>query len=246
MKGGLEVKVKDLAELVGISVRTLHHYDEIGLLKPDTISEAGYRYYSERNLDTLQQILFYKELGFSLKQIKEVLEEPGFNQQKALVWQRKMLLEKRDKLNQMILTIDKTIQYKKGDIHMTSEEKFKGFDFSHNPYEKEARERYGDKKVDETAKGMTQERQEEMNNLYRELAAIRHTDPASKEAQEAIKKWFILLNKIGSYSLDAFKGLGQMYILDDRFTKNIDQFGEGLAQFMSEAMGSYADDHQKI
>ncbi|ADC50545.1 putative transcriptional activator tipA [Alkalihalophilus pseudofirmus OF4] len=240
------MKVKDLAELVGISVRTLHHYDEIGLLKPDTISEAGYRYYSERNLDTLQQILFYKELGFSLKQIKEVLEEPGFNQQKALVWQRKMLLEKRDKLNQMILTIDKTIQYKKGDIHMTSEEKFKGFDFSHNPYEKEARERYGDKKVDETAKGMTQERQEEMNNLYRELAAIRHTDPASKEAQEAIKKWFILLNKIGSYSLDAFKGLGQMYILDDRFTKNIDQFGEGLAQFMSEAMGSYADDHQKI
>lgn len=244
MKGGLEVKVKELAELVGISVRTLHHYDEIGLLKPDTISEAGYRYYSESNLDTLQQILFYKELGFSLKQIKEVLEDPGFNQQKALVWQRKMLLEKRDKLNQMILTIDKTIQYKKGDIDMTSEEKFKGFDFSHNPYEKEARERYGDKKVDETAKGMTQERQEEMNNLYRELAAIRHTDPASKEAQEAIKKWFILLNKIGCYSLDAFKGLGQMYILDDRFTKNIDQFGEGLAQFMCEAMGSYADDHQ--
>ncbi|ERN55148.1 MerR family transcriptional regulator [Alkalihalophilus marmarensis DSM 21297] len=238
------MKVKKIAELVGISVRTLHHYDEIGLLKPDTISEAGYRYYSESNLDTLQQILFYKELGFSLKQIKEVLEDPRFNQEKALVWQRKMLLEKRDKLNQMIVTIDKTIQYKKGDIHMTSEEKFKGFDFSHNPYEKEARERYGDKKVDETAKGMTQERQEEMNNLYRELAAIRQTDPASKEAQEAIKKWFILLNKIGSYSLDAFKGLGQMYILDDRFTKNIDQFGEGLAQFMSEAMGSYADDRQ--
>jgi DNA-binding transcriptional MerR regulator len=244
LKGGLDVKVKKIAELVGISVRTLHHYDEIGLLKPDTISEAGYRYYSESNLDTLQQILFYKELGFSLKQIKEVLEDPRFNQEKALVWQRKMLLEKRDKLNQMIVTIDKTIQYKKGDIHMTSEEKFKGFDFSHNPYEKEARERYGDKKVDETAKGMTQERQEEMNNLYRELAAIRQTDPASKEAQEAIKKWFILLNKIGSYSLDAFKGLGQMYILDDRFTKNIDQFGEGLAQFMSEAMGSYADDRQ--
>ncbi|MCM3489214.1 MerR family transcriptional regulator [Alkalihalophilus marmarensis] len=240
----MDVKVKKIAELVGISVRTLHHYDEIGLLKPDTISEAGYRYYSESNLDTLQQILFYKELGFSLKQIKEVLEDPRFNQEKALVWQRKMLLEKRDKLNQMIVTIDKTIQYKKGDIHMTSEEKFKGFDFSHNPYEKEARERYGDKKVDETAKGMTQERQEEMNNLYRELAAIRQTDPASKEAQEAIKKWFILLNKIGSYSLDAFKGLGQMYILDDRFTKNIDQFGEGLAQFMSEAMGSYADDRQ--
>ncbi|MEC2073305.1 MerR family transcriptional regulator [Alkalihalophilus marmarensis] len=238
------MKVKELAELVGISVRTLHHYDEIGLLKPDTISEAGYRYYSESNLDTLQQILFYKELGFSLKQIKEVLEDPGFNQEKALVWQRKMLLEKRDKLNQMIVTIDKTIQYKKGDIHMTSEEKFKGFDFSHNPYEKEARERYGDKKVDETAKGMTQERQEEMNNLYRELALIRHMDPASKEAQEAIKKWFILLNKIGSYSLDAFKGLGQMYILDDRFTKNIDQFVKGLAHFMSEAMGRYADNHQ--
>ncbi|MDV2883694.1 MerR family transcriptional regulator [Alkalihalophilus pseudofirmus] len=240
----MEVKVKELAVLVGISVRTLHHYDEIGLLKPDTITDAGYRYYSENNLDTLQQILFYKELGFSLKHIKDVMKDPDFNQEEVLVWQRKMLLEKRDKLDQMIVTIDKTLQYKKGDIHMTNEEKFKGFDFSHNPYEQEAREHYGDKKVDETAKGMTQSLEDETNNLYRELAVIRYTDPASKEAQEAIKKWFILLNKIGSYSLEAFRGLGQMYILDERFTKNIDQFGDGLAQFMCEAMGRYADDHQ--
>ncbi len=96
------MKVKEVADLIGISVRTLHYYDEIGLLSPDKTTEAGYRIYSEKNLETLQQILFFKELGFSLKKIKEILDSPTFERQEALKLQHKMLLEKRSRLDKMI------------------------------------------------------------------------------------------------------------------------------------------------
>lgn len=241
------MKVKEVADLVGISVRTLHHYDEIGLLTPEDTTESGYRVYSDENLETLQQILFFKELGFPLKKIKEIIHSPQFDRQEALEMHHKMLLEKRSKLDKMIGTIEKTIQYSKGEIHMSNKEKFEGFDFSHNPYEQEAREKWGDQVVDEAnekAKNMTKFDQEKFNEIYRNLAIIRHLSPDSKEAQAGIKEWYVYLNKLGSYSLDAFKGLGQMYVDDKRFTKNIDQFGEGLAKFMCDAMAVYADSNK--
>ncbi|MGP1908924.1 MerR family transcriptional regulator [Metabacillus sp. JX24] len=242
------MKVKEVADLTGISVRTLHHYDEIGLLVPDEVTESGYRIYSSENIETLQQILFFKELGFPLKKIHEIISSPTFNRKEALEIHRLMLLEKRKRLDQMIETVEKTIQHTKGEIEMSQKEKFEGFDFSHNPYEEEARKLYGDKAVDQAnqkAAGMTQDMQERFNDLYRRLADVRHTAPDSKEAQEAIGEWYILLNEFGSYSLDAFKGLGQLYIDDERFTKNIDKFGEGLAVFMRDAMAVYADTHKK-
>ena len=142
------MKVKEVSQLTGVSVRTLHHYDDIGLLTPDGSTEAGYRLYSDDNLATLQQILFFRELGFSLKKIKELLDSPSFNRQEAFEMQRNMLVEKRKQLDSMIDTIEKTIQQGKGELVMTNEEKFKGFDFSQNPYEQEARERWGDEAVD--------------------------------------------------------------------------------------------------
>ncbi|MEN1936727.1 MerR family transcriptional regulator [Paenibacillus sp. 102] len=244
----MTMRVKEVADLVGISVRTLHHYDEIGLLTPDETTESGYRLYSNRNLELLQQILFFKELGFPLKKIKEIIMSPSFDREEALTLHRKMLLEKRARLDKVIATIDKTIQYTKGEIEMTNKEKFEGFDFSHNPYEEEARTRWGDEAVDKANKeaaGMTKEKQEEFNNIYRKLATLRHDAPDSKEAQEAIRVWYDYLQNFGQYSLEAFKGLGQMYVDDERFTKNINQFGEGLAQFMCEAMAVYADNRKK-
>src|SRR5699024_1639235 len=241
------MKVKEAAELVGISVRTLHHYDEIGLLEPET-TESGYRSYSEKDLETLQQILFFKKLDFPLKKIKEIINSPSFDREEALQVQRRMLLEERSRLDNMIATIDKTIQHAKGEIPMSDQEKFEGFDFSKNPYEQEARERWGNKAVDESnakinqmSKDEQQEMGEEFDRIYRELAAIRDKAPYSDEAQAAIKVWYDYLNKIGSYSLDAFKGLGQMYVDDERFTKNIDKYGDGLAVFMWDAMAVYAD-----
>lgn len=237
------MKVKEVSNLTGVSIRTLHHYNDIGLLVPDDVTEAGYRLYSDENLATLQQILFFRELGFSLAKIKELLASPTFVRQEAFELQRNMLTDKRKKLDEMIKTIEKTIQHEKGELQMTNEEKFKGFDFSKNPYEQEARKRWGDKAVDEANKKATQfgpEYGEEMNRIYFNLAELRHLAPESNEAQAAIGEWYDLLNKIGDYSLDAFKGLGEMYVADERFTKNIDQFGEGLAVFMRDAMAAYA------
>ncbi|ULL16245.1 MerR family transcriptional regulator [Paenibacillus sp. H1-7] len=247
----MAMKVKEVADLVGISVRTLHHYDEIGLLSPKEITESGYRLYSDDNLEVLQQILFFRELGFPLKQIKEIIHSPSFDRQEALELHRTMLLDKRRQLDQMINTIEKTIQHSKGEIQMSQKEKFAGFDFSHNPYEQEARERWGDKAVDDAnaklgklSKSEQAAMGERMNQIYFKLAALRHSSPQSVEAQAAIKEWFDFLNEMGSYSLDGFKGLGQMYIDDVRFTKNIDNFGEGLALFMRDAMAYYADTHK--
>lgn len=250
----MAMKVKEVARLVGISVRTLHHYDEIGLLSPDEVTDAGYRLYSEQNLDTLQQILFFRELGFPLKKIKEIINRPSFNRQEALEIQRNMLLKKRRQLDQMIATIEKTIQHLKGEVHMSNKEKFTGFDFNHHPYEKEARERWGDDVIDQsqsTIGKMTKVEQEEMTKkmhlIYEELAELRHQSPDSRVAQAAIQKWYDFLNNhFGHhYSLDAFKGLGEMYVADERFTKNIDQYGEGLASFMCKAMAIFAENNQK-
>lgn len=237
------MKVKEVAALSGISVRTLHHYDEIGLLKPDHVTEVGYRQYSDENLAQLQQILFFRELGFTLKSIKEMMENPNINRREALEMQRKLLLKKRKQLDEVIETIDKTIRTEKGEYMMTNREKFNGFDFSRNLYEEEARERWGDDVINTSKKKMAQFGplfQEEMNAIYLKLSMIRHLSPTSDEAQIAIGEWFTLLNKIGTYSVEAFRGLGEMYITDERFTKNIDQFGEGLAQFMRDAMIAYA------
>ncbi|HZG54993.1 MerR family transcriptional regulator [Paenibacillus sp.] len=244
------MKVSEVAALVGISVRTLHHYDEIGLLTPGHVTEAGYRMYDDGDLERLQQILFLRELDLPLKKIRDVLDAPDFDRERALELHRKLLLEKRDRLDKVLATLEKTIRHAKGEISMTNEEKFEGFDFSRNPYEQEARERWGDRAVDASnakVQSLTKEQQqalgERMGAIYERLAALRHGPADGDEAQEAIRAWYEFLN--GSfghhYSLEAFKGLGQMYVDDERFTNNIDKHGEGLATFMRDAMAVFAD-----
>lgn len=244
----MAMKVKEVAELASISVRTLHHYDEIGLLTPDEVTSAGYRLYSDANLETLQQILFFRELDFSLKEIKSIITNPSFDREEALQMHRRILLEKRQRLDQMIATIDRSVLHMRGDIHMTTKEQFEGFNFSKNPYEQEARERWGDEaveKANQKLQGKSAQEQkalsDEMNEIYTRLAELRHNDPASNEAQAGIAEWYAYLNTMGNYSAEAFRGLGQMYVEDERFTRNIDQFGEGLALFMKDAMAVFAD-----
>ncbi len=250
----MEMSVKELANLVGISVRTLHHYDEINLLNPSKISEAGYRLYSEDNLDRLQQILFFKELDFPLKKIKQILDDPSFNKQEALQLHKKMLMDKRNHIDQMIQTINQTTKHFKGEINMTNEEKFIGFDFNKNEYEQEAREKWGGKTVDKANEKLSNmpkqerfEKETEMNNIFRSLASVNNEEksPASEEAQQLIQNWYDFLNDNINYeySLEVFKGLGELYIADERFTKNINQFGDGLAQYMHEAINIYVENH---
>ena len=245
----MAMQVKEVADLAGISIRTLHYYDKIGLLTPDSISETGYRLYSTKNLDTLQQILFFKELGFALGKIKEILENPLFDRKRALVHHREMLLKKRARLNRILETIDKTIQHMNGEIELTNEEKFKGFDFTYNPYEEEARKLWGDEPVDRSntkISGISEDKQkilaDKMEFIYKRLASIRHLQPESEEAQGAIEAWYDFLNdNFGTYSPEMFKALGQMYVDDKRFTKSIDRFGDGLATFMRDAMSVFTD-----
>lgn len=250
----MKMKIKEVADLVGVSVRTLHHYDHIGLLKPAEITEAGYRLYSDENLETLQQILFFKELDFPLKKIKEIMANPSFRREEALEIHRKMLLEKRRHIDKMIQTIDQTTKHMKGEIQMTNEEKFDGFDFSNNPYEEEARMRWGDDTVDKTnahLKKMSKTKQtdmnEQMNEVFRKLADLKEMSPTDEKVQGIIQAWHDLLNNNTGhhYSLEAFKGLGEKYATDERFTKNIDQFGAGLALFMRRAMDAYVQKHHQ-
>ncbi|MGD6828839.1 MerR family transcriptional regulator [Bacillus pumilus] len=242
------MKVKEVAELFDISIRTLHHYDEIGLLPPKEVSEAGYRFYSEENLETLQQILFFRELGFNLKEIKEIINNPSFDKQEAFILQRKMLMEKRNKLDRMIENIDKTLKHMRGEIHLTNKERFEGMNMTFNEYEEEARCRWGNHSIDNMNFKLSRLSKEEQDDLsvrwdwiFHNLASLRNLAPQSKEVQAAIREWYDFLNNhFTQYSLEAFYGLGQLYIQDERFTKNIDQYGEGLASFMSEAMKAFA------
>ncbi len=244
------MKIKAVADLVGISVRTLHYYDEINLLKPSLKTDSGYRVYSDKDIDTLQQIIFFKSMGMPLDQIKSIIKDPNFNPIDALLMHQKGIIKKRDQLDLMLQTVENTIDYLKGEKHMANEDKFKGFDFSHNPYEEEAVERWGQEKVDESKaklNKLSKYEQEafakEFDEVYRHLASIRHQDPISKEAQAGIKRWYLLLNKMGNFPPEAFKAIGQMYVDDKRFMKNIDKYGEGLTVFMRDAMAYFAD-HQ--
>jgi DNA-binding transcriptional MerR regulator len=243
------MNTNEMANLTGISVRTLHHYDKIGLLCPTRNPENDYREYSEKELDQLQQILFFKEIGFPLAKIQALLNCPNFDREKAYLLQKKYLLHERIRINTMLDTLDKTIKSLKGEITMSQKEKFNGFDMSHNPYEEEARRLWGNEAVDKSnahLKKMSASEQSEvskgMDDLFSELALLRQADPASEVAQSAMRKMFRHFNDNfgGQYSLEAFAGVGQLYISDARFTENIDKYGDGLAQFLAEAMEIYA------
>ncbi|AYY70348.1 MerR family transcriptional regulator [Listeria monocytogenes] len=243
------MQIKDLAELTGVSVRTLHHYDKIGLLVPQKDDWNGYRIYSENDVDKLQQILFFKELDFPLKKIKQILDDPFFDKNVALDLQRHLLIEKKQRIETMLATLDQTIRNEKGEITMTNKEKFTGFDFSTNPYEEEAKKRWGDKvveKANEKVNNMSEKEKltlkESFDAEFRHLASVRELAPESEEAQLAMDHFFHYLNDTHGniYSLEAFAGLGEMYVADERFTKNIDQFGDGLSHFLKEAMNIYA------
>jgi DNA-binding transcriptional MerR regulator len=241
--GGIKMKINEVAKLVGVSRRTLHYYDEINLLKPSGKLENGYRIYSTKDIDTLQQIMLYKTMGMSLEEIKEIITSKDFNLLKVLYKHKHAIQKRITQFNEMLRTVDKTIGYLKGEHEMSNQEKFKGFDFNSNPYEDEARALYGDEKVDASnkkVKGLDEKTKQAFGEVFTNLANIRHLDPKSDIAQAEIKKWFDLLNTISTFNKEAFKNLGELYIMDERFTKNIDQYGEGLARFMRDAMAYFA------
>lgn len=242
----LKMKIHEVAKLTGISVRTLHYYDEIGLLHPGEITEAGYRLYDDKDLENLQQILFFRELNFALKDIKQMVTTPAFDKRKALESHRKLLVLRRKRCDDLIALVDKTL---KGDSEMS----FKEFDMSdietaQKQYAEEVKEKWGqtDAYVESKRKtsGYSKEDWAKINaeaeGIYRRFAAVMNQASDAPEAQKLVADWQAYITKYYyNCTKEILAGLGQMYVCDERFQKNIDRCGEGLADFMSRAIAAY-------
>ncbi|MUT65283.1 MerR family transcriptional regulator [Paenibacillus sp. NEAU-GSW1] len=249
------IKVNEAAKIAGVSVRTLHYYDKIGLLKPSQIGENGYRFYGEADFARLQQILFFKELDFSLEDIKAILDNPGFDRRSALESHMELLVEKKRRIERIIASVEQTIQSIRGGTTMSKQEMFEPFDMKkieehQKKYEQEVKEKYGGTKAYEESQRRTsgytkedwQRISEQVGAIYRRIAAAMPKGPADEEAQEAIGQWHKhITDSYYECTTEIFRGLGDMYVADSRFTANIDKYGEGLAAFMRDAMHIYCD-----
>ena len=249
----MEYTVNKLANLAGVSTRTLRYYDELGLLSPARISSNGYRIYGQKEIDRLQQILFYRELGIPLEEIKKILTSKKFDRQVALESHLTDLLAKRKQLNLLITNVEKTIKAAKGEIVMSDQEKFEGFlkklvGDNERQYGEEVRSEYGDESIDHSnamVMKMSKEQYAELEKLTEELnetlkAAFEQGDPASQLAQKACelhKKW--LCYYWDHYSKEAHIGVTQMYVDDPRFTAYYDKIAVGCAAFLQNSVLIY-------
>jgi DNA-binding transcriptional MerR regulator len=251
----MEYTVKKLAVMANVSTRTLRYYDEIGILKPARINSSGYRIYVQHEVDRLQQILFYRELGVNLEQIKEIITSRDFDEKKALEEHRQLLISKRSQLDILIDNVEKTILSKEGKYNMSNNEKFEGFmdeliTNNEKKFGKEAREMYGEKAVEKSnkvLKNMTEEQYKEIENLGNEVIetlekALKEGRTDSETAQKAAElhgKWLTFF--WGEYSKEAHVNITQMYVDDERFKAYYDSKNPGSAEFLREAVLIYTN-----
>lgn len=249
----MEYTVQKLASMAGVSTRTLRYYDEIDILKPARMNSSGYRIYGQAEVNRLQQILFYRELGLSLDHIKAIITDPAFDGPKALKEHRLKLLEKREQLNVLIANVEKTIAHTEGRMEMSNKEKFEGFkkkmiDENEKKYGKEIREKYGNDTVDRSNakfQNMTQEQYEEVTALAEQITetlaeAMKTGDPAGELGQKAAalhKQWLTFYWH--EYNKEAHAGLAQMYVDDERFKAYYDKDQSGTAEFLRDAILVY-------
>ena len=239
----MRLSVSQMAKLTGVSIRTLHYYDHIGLLCPETAADSGYRWYGAADVEKMQQILFYRELDFPLKDIREILADPRYDKQEALRRQRRLLLLKRERLDGLLELLDANL---KGERTM----EFKEFDAgeleaARRQYADEAKARWGHTEAWRESQEKTADPESQaadMNDIFRRAAALREGDPAGAEAQALVKEWQGFIS--GHYytcTKEILAGLGTMYTGDERFQKNLDRFGAGTADFLSRAIAIYCE-----
>lgn len=236
--------VNEVSKLTGISVRTLHHYDDIGLLKPTTVTEAGYRLYDDTALERLQHILLFKELQFPLKDIKEILESPDFDRKKALEQQIELLTMKKEHLENLILFARgiKLLGVKNMDFSAFDTKKL-------DEYAAEAKKTWGKteayKEFEEKSKGRTQEDTKDISDglmqMFVTFGEMKEMNPADETVQKQVKR---LQDYITAHFYNCtpqiLYGLGQMYAAGGEFTENIDNTGGvGTAEFASKAIAIY-------
>ena len=243
----MKMSVKEFAELTGVSVRTLHYYDEINLLKPAEIDENnGYRFYDRTALERMQEILFYRELDFPLKSICEILSSPDYDKQKALSEQKKLLILKKERLERIISAIDNA---EESEVVMKALNN-NDYEVARKQYEAEAKERWGKteayrehtEKTKDYSKDKWQSVTDGLDSIFGEFAeCVKDGNAPDSEAAKA------LTEKLQKHITDNFYtctneillGLGQMYVCDERFTQNIDKHGVGTAEFVNKAIIEY-------
>ena len=240
----MKMQIKEFAELTEVSVRTLHYYDEIGLLKPDKVDEEnGYRYYGEPAFEKMLEILFFRELGFSLKHIKEILSSPSYDKKEAFRKQKELLKLKKEKIERMISVLENA---EKGELEMNTIDN--SYEKIRKQYETEVKEKWGSTDADKESQQKTAAYSKEMWNdvtagLESVFVEFSKAKADGKTAEEAV----FLAEKLQQYITDNFytctkeilSGLGEMYVLDERFKENIDKHGEGTAEFVRDTIRIY-------
>lgn len=247
----MEYSIQALAKLSGVSTRTLRWYDEIGLLKPSRVAESGYRYYGPKEVDRLQHILFFRELGVELSQVKSHLEDPSLDRL-ALLRTHLMDLEgKREKLDHLIQSVQENIRAEERKESMNDKKKFEYFkakmlNVQEEEHGKESREKYGDQAVDasrQAMQNMSPEDYQHWTDLDRaileglEVAVERAFTPDGPEGEMLVllhKEWLVLSGL--KYTPEVHRGLGEMYVMDERFTAYYDKNLPGCAQFLRDAI----------
>jgi len=245
--------VKQLSKLAGITPRTLHYYDEIGLLKPSQVGDNGYRYYGEEALLRLQQILLYRELDMPLEAIKEIMGRYDFDVLHALESHKAELRNRIGRMERLITTVDLTIINLKGKNQMSTTQLFEPFsDEQQAEYEKAAMQRYdpetvktSNKKWKSYSAAEKQRIADEGNAIYAEILAAIPKGPASSEAQAGVERWRQYMAYFWTPNEEALLGLADLYNNDPRFKANFDKIDPRLAEFMRETVKVYVKAHKK-
>lgn len=252
----MEYSIQELSKLSGVTTRTLRWYDQIGLLKPSRVAESGYRYYGKREVDRLQDILYYRALGVELARIRECLDNPSFDRLAALKGHLTALEAERQKLEGLIHSLKITIRAEERNEIMNDQEKFEAFkkhavEEHEKYYGKESREKYGDAQVDkmqDTVMNLTKEQYQEWTELEQRIQGLLETavtsqaDPKEeigKEITTLHKRWLTLTGN--SYDVRKHKGIVELYVADERFTEYYDRSISGCAQFLRDAVVCWAE-----
>ncbi|MBP9761343.1 MAG: MerR family transcriptional regulator [Candidatus Magasanikbacteria bacterium] len=244
--------IQQLASLAGVTKRTLHHYDAIGLLEPASVQKNGYRVYGQKEVERLLQILFFRELEFSLEEIQRIISSKYYDPTQALEDQKQLLLLKQKRIKTLIHTIDTRIKHMNNDTTQKQDEVFDSFDTSEfDAYKEEAKQRWGHteawKQSQERTKHWTKKEyarvKEEGEVLMRQIVAVMDKGAADPEVQALIHVHYNSLREFYDPNISMYRGLGQMYVDDPRFTAYFEKFAQGLAVFMKDAIFVYCDLH---
>ena len=252
----MKYSIRQLSELTGVSARTLRYYDQIDLLRPSETNEAGYRYYGEDELAILQQILFYRERGFGLKQIQKIIYQDDFDIMGALQEHLLELERQRTYVDSLIQTVSQTIQSMKGEYKMSDKEKFQAFKEkvvreNEEKHGREIREKYGDEEMEAANRrvlSMSEEEYERFQNLGAEIKAklqeaiLNKEKPESESGRRIVALHKAWLGKTWKeYKREAHIAIGNMYISDERFKSYYNRETAGCAEFLEAAIRCWVD-----